>query len=130
MKEPRVVLLCEPSLLSEGLLLLLRQTPRITLLGPWPLDAPILERLAEVRPDIVLLAEVEGNGRAEVALTGHIIEQFARVCLVRMGLSDNTLRVFSSRTLPATSAALIEILRCSPPQGELPGEPPLAPKGQ
>ncbi|RIK49106.1 MAG: hypothetical protein DCC57_12905, partial [Chloroflexi bacterium] len=77
------------------------------LIGPWPLDRQALARLAEEAPDVVLVAE----GETPDALSVQILEHYPDLPVVRIGLSQNVVRLYSSRTIPAHSTALIETIR-------------------
>ncbi|MCC6166934.1 MAG: response regulator transcription factor [Caldilineaceae bacterium] len=103
----RVVLLSAQPLLSAGLAAILCGLDDVDLIGPWPLDRQALARLAEEAPDVVLVAE----GETPDVLSVQILEHYPDLPVVRIGLSQNVVRLYSSRTIPAHSTALIETIR-------------------
>lgn len=114
MEKRRVLLLCVQSLLSESLENVLEQVEDVELIGPWVLDQNALARLSEGTPDIVLIAEEDGEGESVASLTAQILEQHPELPVVRVGLAQNVIRLYTSRTLPAHSADLIETIRSLP----------------
>ncbi len=111
MHELCVFLLCAPSLLCEGVAQLLRQTAQIKLVGPWLIDDQVWERLAAERPDIILMVEPEGDCADEILLTTQILERYVDLQVIRVGSTDNMLRLFTSHRLPATGAALLKAIQ-------------------
>jgi len=111
----RVLLLWVQPLLGEGLEHILRGLEDVELIGPWVLDSGVLSRLSEAAPDIVIVADGDGEeGERVVSLTAQILECYPDLPVVRIGLEQNTVRVYTSRTLPARSADLIEAIRSLP----------------
>jgi len=114
MEKRRVLLLCVESLLGESLERILGQLEDVELVGPWRLDADVLSRLPEDMPDIALIVQ-EGEGSESVAsLTSQILECYPDLPIVRIGLTENVIRVYASQTLPARSADLIDVIRSLP----------------
>ncbi|RMD59629.1 hypothetical protein D6833_11135 [Candidatus Parcubacteria bacterium] len=111
MEKRRVLLLCVNSLLGESLEQLLKQLEDVQLVGPWSLDADVLSRLPEVVPDIVLV--VHGNEEPDrlAPLTSQMLERYPNLPIVQIGLQENVIRVYASRTVPARSADLIDVIR-------------------
>ncbi len=117
MDKRRVLLLWVQPLLGEGLEHILGGLEDVELIGPWVLDSQVLSRLSEEAPDIVLMAEGEGEeGGGVASLTAQILERYPDLPVVRIGLKQNTVRIYTSRTLPARSADLIETIRSLPLQ--------------
>ncbi len=109
-----MVLLGAESLLGEGLEHILRGLEEVELIGPWNLDPQVLSRLAQEAPDVVLVAGDEGEDQAVASLTARILDQYPDLPVVRVGLGQNTVRVYTAHTLPAQSADLIETIRSLP----------------
>jgi DNA-binding NarL/FixJ family response regulator len=61
MDKRRVLLLCVQPLLGEGLKHILTGLEDVELIGPWDLDSGVLSRLSEEAPDIVIVAEGDGE---------------------------------------------------------------------
>ncbi len=114
METRRVLLLCVPSLLSEGLENVLRQVEDVQLIGPWPLDDHVLGRVSEGKPDIVLIAEDETTQEGKPSFTAQILEQYPDLPVVRIGWIQHEVRLYTSRRLPAHSADLIEAIHNLP----------------
>lgn len=114
MEKRRVLLLCVQPLLGEGLEHILSRLEDVELIGPWVLDSRVLSRLSDEAPDIVLIAEQEGKREGVASLTAQILERYPDLPVVRIGLEQNTVRVYTSHTLPARSADLIEAIRSLP----------------
>ncbi len=114
LNKRRVLLLDTQPLLGKGLELILNQLEDVELIGPWDLDRPVLSRLAKQGPDIVLVAEDQEQSRRLTALIGRILERYPDLPVIRIGLERNRLRLYCSRSLPAHSANLIELIRSLP----------------
>jgi DNA-binding NarL/FixJ family response regulator len=127
MDKRRVLLLWVQPLLGEGLEHILRGLEDVELIGPWDLDSGALSRLSEEAPDIVIVADGEREkGESVASLTAQILERYPDLPIVRIGLEQNALRIYTSRTLPARSADLIEAIRglpLHPHQGEAGSQP-------
>jgi len=114
MKKKRVLLLSVDSLLGESIEQMLSQLEDVELVGPWQLDATLLPRLAEEMPDIALVVQGGEGSEKMLSLTGQILEHYPGLSVVRIGLQENVIRVTATRTLPAHSAALIDLIRSLP----------------
>jgi len=114
MDKRRVLLLCAHPLLGESLENILRKVEDVDLVGPWDLDERALTYLSQESPDIVVVAEAEGEDKSKVSLTSQILERFPDLPVVRVGLAQNVVRLYTSRALPARSADLIEAIRSLP----------------
>jgi hypothetical protein len=114
METRRVLLLCVPSLLSEGLENILRRVKDVQLVGPWPLDAHVLDRVPEGRPDIVLIAEDDTVGEGGPSFTTQVLDQYPDLPVVRIGWVKHEVRLYTSHALPARSANLIEAIHNLP----------------
>lgn len=111
MDKQRVLLLCVHSLLGESLEKILSQEESVELLGPWDLDGPVLAQLSKGVPDVVLVAEVEGKSERAAALTAQILDRYPDVPVIRVGLAQDTVRVYSSHAVPARAVDLMEAIR-------------------
>ncbi|HBY92430.1 MAG: hypothetical protein M5U01_36475 [Ardenticatenaceae bacterium] len=114
MAKHRVLLLCAQALLGESLEHILSTVEDVELLGSRVLDAQLLARLFTEVPDIVLIAEEEGESESVATLIAQILEQYPDLPIARVGLMQNIIRLYTSRTLPARSADLIETIRSLP----------------
>ena len=112
MSKPRILLISSQHLFGESMEMILRAAKDMELIGPWDLnDRDICRRLPEVRPSMVVIADESLQGKVATELTQSIIEQYPEVSVIRAGLSENVFRIFSTHTLPAQGAKLIETIR-------------------
>jgi hypothetical protein len=119
MEKRRVALLCTRQLLGESLEHLLKNNEDIALLGPWALDSRSLSHLVNEPVDIVLIVEPEGGAVYSSKITAQILDRFPDISIIRVTLENNTVRCYSSQTLPARSSDLIDLIRKLSP-GSLP----------
>lgn len=110
MDKRRVLLLCVQSLLGESLEKVLSQEESVELIGPWDLDAPVLARLSKVAPDVVLVAEAESESERVASLTTQLLDQYPDVPVIRVGLTQDTVRVYTSHAVPARAVDLMEAI--------------------
>jgi DNA-binding NarL/FixJ family response regulator len=111
MDKQRVLLLCVQSLLGESLENILSQEESVELIGPWDLDAPVLAQLSRDTPDVVLVAETESESEKAAALIAQILDHYPNVTVIRVGLGQDTVRVYTSHAVPARAADLLEAIR-------------------
>jgi hypothetical protein len=82
------------------------------LIGSWNLgDMDICRRLPEARPSVIVIADENMGSQAAAELTRTILEQYPELVVIRTGLSENVFRIFSTHTLPARGADLLETIR-------------------
>ncbi|MFQ5340370.1 MAG: hypothetical protein ACE5F6_02365 [Anaerolineae bacterium] len=122
MEKRRVLLLCVETLLGESLERILGQLEDVELVGPWGLDADVLTQLHEDMPDIALIVQEGEESESAASLTSQILERYPDLPIVRIGLTENVIRVYALQTLPARSADLIDVIRSLP--AYQPGERP------
>lgn len=115
MKTHCILLLSAHPLLSEGLVRLLRDKEDVTLLGPFPLEGFQSSDLVPHAPDLVLVAEQDADDAAAKALLVDLLRAFPDLPVVQIGLSaGNLVHVYTLRTLPASSAYLLNMIRSLP----------------
>lgn len=115
-EKRRVLLVSSKHLFSEGLEEILRQVGDVELIGPLELSPDTMRAcLQETQPDAVIVAGV-GEGKPNAAsLAAAILQQFPNLPVISAGLEQNTLRVYSTHTLPARSSDLVEAILNLPP---------------
>lgn len=114
MKKRRVLLVCSQHLFGESMETVLRVADDVELIGPWEPNQDVCQRIPEVRPDVVVITDEDPQNEAVVSLTATIIEQYPELSIIRTGLNENVFRVFSTHTLPARGADLLETIRNLP----------------
>lgn len=114
MSGRRVVLLCERQLLGESLEHVLRHMGEVELYGPWDYGESTFSRLEEVHPQLVVIADNFPARSPQCArtacMTAQVLEAFPAIPVVRVGLAQNLVQVYTSRTLAANSSELNRIL--------------------
>lgn len=114
MSKHRVLLICSQNLFGESLEMILRTEKDIELIGSWKLSDPnICERLLEVKPTVVVIADENLQSETAAELTKSIIERYSELSVIRTGLSENVFRIVSTHTLPARGDNLLETIRNS-----------------
>jgi len=111
MEKRQVLLICMQPLLSEGLQRIFQALVDVELLHLTFTDlAAVEKKLALSQPDVVVIA-----GEQEDDLAEHLISLLLNRCIdvpvIWVGLEDNQLHVYSSHTLPASSARLLDTVR-------------------
>jgi chemotaxis response regulator CheB len=125
MSKQRVLLICSQHLFGESMETILRVAEDMELVGPWELDGDVCQRIAEARPGVVVIANEDPQSEAVTHLIAAILEQYPDLSVIRSGLSENVFRVFSTHTLPARGADLLETIRNLPTRdfNESPSQP-------
>ena len=119
MAARRIVLVSAHPLLSEGLQRVLGTTDDFSLVGPFALDGFDLDALARHAPDVVLFAGEDDDDPAIGALVLSILQHAPDLPVIQVGLSGHSVvRVYTSHTLPARSADLIDTIRALPAHGQ------------
>jgi DNA-binding NarL/FixJ family response regulator len=112
MAAHRVLLVSTHPLLSEGLQHVLGSIHDLTLIGPLALEHFDLDSLSWHAPDVVLFAGEDDDDPAVGALVLSILQHVPEMPVIQVGLSGhNVVRVYTSHTLPARSADLIDTIR-------------------
>lgn len=94
---------------------ILRAAEDVELIGPWVLGEDVCQRIGEACPNIVVIADEESQNEAVARLTASVLEQYPDLSVIYTGLNENVFRVFSTHTLPARGADLLETIRNLPP---------------
>lgn len=112
MTKPRVLLISSQCLFGESMELILRANNNIELIGSWNLDDPITPfQLLEARPSVVVIADEDLHSEAATEMTKLIVEHYPDLSVIRTGLSENVLRVFSTQTRSAQGDNLFDMIR-------------------
>lgn len=117
MKQHCVLLLSDTPLLSEGLANLLGKTEDLILIGPRSVSGFTLSDLKACAVDVVLFAKQETDDAIANTVLLQILQHVPDLPVIQINLSGNNMvRVYTSHTLPARSADLIETIRQLPLQ--------------
>jgi chemotaxis response regulator CheB len=124
MDKQRVMLVCSPSLLGESLATILGADEGVDLIGAWEPDTQDLAQLAEIKPDVVVVAREEGAVPTYGALTAQILARYPEIPVISVGLARTEVRVYTSTALPARSRDLLDAIHKLPHhRSEQPGPP-------
>lgn len=118
MIKRRVALLSSQHLLGESLEHTLRHFEDVEMIGAWELDDQVLSLLSAQTPELLLIAEQEPPCEEITFLTGQILETYPNLPVIRVTLDQNVLRIYTSQTLPARTAELIDVIRHLPIPGD------------
>ena len=92
--------------------MILRAETDMELIGPWDLnEQEVCGRLQEVQPSVVVIADEDLQSEATTELTRSIIEKYPEISVIRTALNENVFRIFSTHTLPARGADLLDTIR-------------------
>lgn len=114
MPKHRVLLVCSQNLFGESIETILRAAEDVELIGPWGFGEDVCQRIAAAHPDAVVVADENPQGDEIAHLTSAIIEQYSELSVIRAGLRENVVRVFSTHLLPARSTDLLDTIRSLP----------------
>lgn len=111
MSKPLVLLISSRHLFGESMEMILRAEKDIELIGPWNLgDQDICQKMLEVKPSVVVIADENLQSEDAAELTRSIIEQYSEISVIRAGLSEKVFHIFFKQTLPARGSSLLETI--------------------
>lgn len=107
MQKHRVLLICLQPLLSEGLERIFQKLDEVELIQFQCADFDAIEQyLTDQKPQVVVIA-----GQDEDDFSDHLIASLLKRCrdvpIVWIGIENNVMRVYTARTVPASSNQLI-----------------------
>lgn len=114
MKKHRVLLVCSQHLFGVGMEGILRAAEDVELIGPWDLGEEVCARITEASPSVVLIVDDDSQSEAGARLTSAIMESYPKLPIIRAGLTENVVRVYSTHILPARGTDLLETIRNLP----------------
>ncbi len=122
MKKHRVLLVCSQHIFGAGIEGILRATEDVELIGPWDLGEDVCARIADASPDAVLIVDEDSQSESGARLTSAVMASYPKLHIVRAGLTENLVRVYSTHILPARGSDLLETIRNLPAVSEA-GDP-------
>ena len=122
MSKRRVLLVCSQHLFGESMETILRAEADVELIGPWDLGEEVCSRITEASPSVVLIVSEDSQSEASASLTSAIMEAHPKLPIIRAGLTENVVRVYSTHILPARGTDLLETIRNLPIASEA-GDP-------
>lgn len=119
MTTHRVLLVCSQHLFGAGMEGILRAAEAdVELIGPWGLGEEVCSRITEASPNVVLIVDEDSQSEVSASLTSTIMEAYPKLPIMRGGMTENVVRVYSTHILPARGTDLIETIRNLPVASE------------
>lgn len=114
MAKQRVLLICSQYLFGTGVEMILRAADDLELIGPWGFNEDVCRQIAEIHPSVIVVAYEDPQNKNITRLTSRIIEQYPELSIIRAGLTEDVVRVFSIHLVPARGADLLDTIRSMP----------------
>ncbi len=111
MSKLRILLIGSQHLFGEGMKNLLRAGADMELIGICDLGEDIYHHIEAVRPDVVILLNMDPQSDEMLRLTSAIIEQQLETTVFCATLAEKAIRIFSSQQLPVYSITFLEVIR-------------------
>lgn len=117
----RIFVLCNQSVFSRGVEILLRQDKGVELVGEEANVERAIERVRVLCPDVVLV-EQEPPACDPALVVMRILEELPGAEVVRLNLNDNTIRVYRGQQRIARDIGdLLEVIKNAPCREETAG---------
>lgn len=117
MDKRRILLVGVPNLLGEILERSLVALEDVQVVGSQPPDDRVLDLCSGESPDLVIITEDEPSSPETARLTARLMEACPNLPIIRVRLDRNVLLLYTSQTIPARMADLIETIRRVPLAG-------------
>lgn len=111
MSKHRIMLVCSRQLLGESIEEILSIQADMDLIETCGLDDNVHQRIIESCPDVVVLANVDPQSDQMTRLTSEIIERYSEISVIRVSLTENVIRVFSTHLRPARRDDFLDAIR-------------------
>lgn len=117
MEKRRVLLICQTDLLGESLEYILSRMEDVQVIGPWQPGDQVVALCSEFSPDLVIISENELNDESSSRLTTQLLETIPNLAVIRIRQERNFILAFTSTTIPARVADLVDAIRHLPTHG-------------
>jgi chemotaxis response regulator CheB len=117
MDKRRILLVGMPNLLGEILERSLVALEDVQVVGSQPPGERVLDLCADERPDLVIVTEDEPSSGETARLTARLMDACPNLPIIRVRLDRNVLLLYTSQTIPARMADLVEAIRRVPLAG-------------
>lgn len=114
MRNRRVLLFSSRRLLGEIIEQTLCQGQGLEIVGHWPVDDQVIQRLENTAVDLVIITDEDTSPEQLSQLTAQMLDQFPDLPIFRVTLERSLMQVFSSHLLPASRADFIELIQQLP----------------
>lgn len=117
MEKRRVLLVSQPNLFGESLEYILNSIDDVQVIGTCPPDDQVAGRCAAGAPDLIIITENELDFETGSRLTSQLLETFPNLVIIRIKQDSNYLLAYTSQTIPARVADLVEVIHRLPVPG-------------
>lgn len=107
MRKRQVVIVGKHQLWCESLEFLLSKIIDVELAGVWEYDETFMERLKQLAPEILVIADDDLLRENGACLTAEFFQALPDLVILHATPSSNELQIFTSRTIPASQPELI-----------------------
>jgi DNA-binding NarL/FixJ family response regulator len=120
MEKRRVVLISQSDLLGESLEHILNSLEDVQVIGPWQPGDQVVARCANHPPDLVIITDNELSAETGSQLTACLLETIPNLAVIRIKQDSNFIFAYTTQTIPARVADLIDTIRHLPIHGDTP----------
>lgn len=117
MPKRRVLLVSQSGLIGESLEHILNSLEDVQVIGPWQPDEHTLADCINQSPDLVIISENEICVETGNQLTTQLLEAIPNLTVIRIKPDSKFLLAYTSQTIPARVADLIDAIRHLPLPG-------------
>lgn len=114
MQRRRVLVLSRHTLLGESLECILGNLEDVEVIGSWLLDETVFEQVVTQPPDLLLIADEEDEVERVTTLAVKFLEKYPNLPVIRVKLGQNVVQVYTTQTVPARVADLVDVIRRLP----------------
>lgn len=114
MEKRRVVLISQSDLLGESLEHILNSLDDVQVIGSWLPDEHVIVNCINHRPDLVIITDSEISAEAGSQLIAHLLETIPNLAVIRIKQDSNFIYAYTTQTIPARVADLIDTIRHLP----------------
>jgi DNA-binding NarL/FixJ family response regulator len=114
MEKRRVILVSQSDLLGESLEHILNSLEDVQVIGSWQPDEQVIANCAKHLPDIVIISDNELSVETSNQLTTQLLETIPNLTVIRIRQDSNFLVAYTSHTIPARVADLIDAIHHLP----------------
>ena len=122
MEKRRVLLISQSDLLGESLEHILNSLEDVQVIGSWQPGENVIANCINHPPDLVIITDSELSAETGSQLTAHLLESIPNLAVIRIKQDSNFIYAYTTQTIPARVADLIEIIRHLPIHDAKPGK--------
>jgi chemotaxis response regulator CheB len=119
MTRRRVLILGQPSILTQGVQKILEQAEVVEIVGVAPLEAGNAATINRLQPDVVVLTDENGDPPVGEIYLARLLKTHPNLPVIVTSAAENTLYIYTSRRGLAQSPDLIAVIAASPERKHL-----------